>query len=183
MLPIIFQSYSGRGHPAGLHTTWTEELSTLCCSCCCRWVHDAPHPPSHELKETLYNAAYYDGAHGLQASTGMAIVTAGAVYNLPLLHLLLHKTVPAPMLLPKSSDLRRKTVSYQPGIAIGGVRPPQRILCKVRYSEGALIQEVTGLKFPLQAIASHWRSCFQSSCTASSTTWTVTSPTMPSSWA
>ena len=26
------------------------------------------------------------------------------------------KTVPAPLLLPKSADLRRKTVNYQPGI-------------------------------------------------------------------
>ncbi len=43
----------------------------------CRWVHSEPHPPSKELKETLYNAAFHDGAHGLHASTGMAIVTTG----------------------------------------------------------------------------------------------------------
>lgn len=101
--------------------TWTTKLRTLCCSYCCRWVHDAPHPPSHELKETLYNAAYHDGAQGLQASTGMAIVTAGASYNLLLS---LHKIVPAPMVLPKSADLRRKAIKCQPGIAIGGVGPP-----------------------------------------------------------
>ena len=101
-----------------------NKAENMCCSCCCRWVHDAPHSPSHELKETLYNAAYHDGAQGLQASTGMAIVTAGASYNLPSLLLSPHKIVPAPMVLPKSADLRRKAIQCQPGIAIGGVGPP-----------------------------------------------------------
>ena len=44
----------------------------------CRRTQNAEHSPSQELKETLYNAAYHDGAHGLHASAGMAIVTAGA---------------------------------------------------------------------------------------------------------
>ena len=43
-----------------------------------RLAQNAVHSPSQELKETLYNAAYHDGAHGLHASAGMAIVTAGA---------------------------------------------------------------------------------------------------------
>ena len=43
----------------------------------CRWAQSVPHPPSKELKDTLYNAAFHDGAHGLHASTGMAIVTTG----------------------------------------------------------------------------------------------------------
>ena len=43
----------------------------------CRWAQSVPQPPSKELKDTLYNAAFHDGAHGLHASTGMAIVTAG----------------------------------------------------------------------------------------------------------
>ena len=42
-----------------------------------RWVQSVPHPPSKELKDTLYNAAFHHGAHGLHASTGMAIVTTG----------------------------------------------------------------------------------------------------------
>ena len=46
-------------------------------SMACRWVQSAPHPPSKELKDTLYNAAFHDGAHGLHASTGMALVTTG----------------------------------------------------------------------------------------------------------
>lgn len=43
-----------------------------------RGAQTAVHSPSQELKETLYNAAYHDGAHGLHASAAMAIVTAGA---------------------------------------------------------------------------------------------------------
>ncbi|CAK0786581.1 hypothetical protein CVIRNUC_009795 [Coccomyxa viridis] len=42
-----------------------------------RGAQTAVHSPSQELKETLYNAAYHDGAHGLHASAAMAIVTAG----------------------------------------------------------------------------------------------------------
>ena len=34
----------------------------------CRWAHSTEHPPPQELKETLYNAAYHAGAHGLHAS-------------------------------------------------------------------------------------------------------------------
>ncbi len=43
----------------------------------CRWAQSVPHPPSKELKDTLYNAAFHDGAHGLHASIGMAILTTG----------------------------------------------------------------------------------------------------------
>ena len=49
-----------------------------------RGAKHAVHSPSQELKETLYNAAYHDGAHGLHASAGMAIVTAGAAHAQPL---------------------------------------------------------------------------------------------------
>lgn len=43
----------------------------------CRWVHKAPHLPPAALEEALFNAAFHDGAHGLHASTGMVIATAG----------------------------------------------------------------------------------------------------------
>jgi len=40
-------------------------------------VHKAPHLPPAALEEALFNAAFHDGAHGLHASTGMVIATAG----------------------------------------------------------------------------------------------------------
>ena len=53
-------------------------VSEVLASCGCRWVQSTANAPSQDLKETLYNAAYHDGAHGLHASAGMVIVTAGS---------------------------------------------------------------------------------------------------------
>ena len=75
---------SALGHQTQMAATLQERESLVCearnlkaAVIGCRWVQSVPHPPSKELKETLYNAAFHDGAHGLHASTGMAIVTTG----------------------------------------------------------------------------------------------------------
>ena len=73
---------SAAGQSAAAHACDIMALSGY------RWAQDAEHSPSQELKETLYNAAYHDGAHGLHASAGMVIVTAGATQAQPLLPLL-----------------------------------------------------------------------------------------------